>query len=125
MNTNHTTITRLCGANRNQPRLWLEGDTLARHGWTRGTQFNATFHADCFLYEKQTPGKRKVAGTGERPILDTNSKKLGTKCGFQTGDALTVVITARYIVAFNPAVTTFADLASAYLLDLEIEDLCA
>ena len=123
--TKHTTITRQCGANRNHPRLWLEGDTLSRHGWTRGTQFQATFLGDCFLYEKTTPGKRAVAGTPDRPILDTNSKKLGTKCGFATGNALTVVITDACIVAFNPIETTFADLCFIYRLDLDIEDLVA
>ena len=83
---------RLVGRNRGVERVWLEG-TEALPGWRKGDRFNVTFTKGALVYEKHPEGKRKVAGTIDRPILDTNTAKLSKVCGFSTGDKLPVTVT--------------------------------
>ena len=84
---------RNVGRNRGVARVWLEGEMLLSNGWNNGDRFNVTFAKGALVYEKHPAGKRKVAGTPDRPILDTNTRKLSTVCGFSTGDKLPVTVT--------------------------------
>jgi len=84
---------RNVGRNRGVARVWLEGEMLLTNGWNNGDRFNVTFAKGALVYEKHPAGKRKVAGTPDRPILDTNTRKLSTVCGFATGDKLPVTVT--------------------------------
>ena len=68
------------GINRGSTRLWLEGKRLADHGWVRGTRFDVVFTEDGMVYTKSKDGKRAVAGTETRPIIDTNSKLIARFC---------------------------------------------
>ena len=84
---------RNVGRNRGVARVWLEGEMLLSNGWNNGDRFNVTFAKGALVYEKHPAGKRKVAGTIDRPILDTNTAKLSKVCGFSTGDRLPVTVT--------------------------------
>ena len=84
---------RNVGRNRGVARVWLEGEMLLANGWNNGDRFNVSFSEGALVYEKNPAGKRKVAGTPDRPILDTNTAKLSKVCGFSTGDKLPVTVT--------------------------------
>lgn len=95
-----TTVTRKIGRNRGAARLWLEGPCLAAHGWNKGTRFTARFAPGSLRYviEKDATGPvRQVAGTAQRPIIDTNTDKLTATLGVKIGGTVTVVITAEAI----------------------------
>ena len=70
---------------------------LSDNGWHNGQRFNVTFTKGALVYEKHPEGKRKVAGTVERPIIDTNTAKLSKVCGFATGDKLSVTVTPERV----------------------------
>lgn len=82
------------GTNRGNRRIWIEGERLARHGFTRGTKVMRTMHDDGRItLEANDDGRHTVAGTGNRPILDLNGKyhngwfngKLRFHATFETG----------------------------------------
>ena len=85
--------TRNIGQNRGKTRIWLEGKLLLEHGWNRGDTFNAHFDEQdgAIHYVKISNGTRKVAGTPERPIIDTNTPKVGQTLG-QTSGAVKVSV---------------------------------
>ena len=58
------------GQNRGKSRVWIENGPLNEYGWTRGTRYAFEFCCDCAKLSKDTSGKRKVAGTDTRPIID-------------------------------------------------------
>ena len=96
---------RLVGRNRGVERVWLEGEMLLANGWNNGDRFNVEFIPHdgytgygALVYTKHPEGKRKVAGTVDRPILDTNTAKLSKVCGFSTGDRLPVVVSPERVV---------------------------
>jgi hypothetical protein len=68
-------ITRKIGKNRGRARLWIEGKSLLSEGWRVGRRFNIEFGAKIVL-TADPDGKRKIAGTATRPIIDTNTDKL-------------------------------------------------
>ena len=72
-----TTIERNIGQNRGKSRLWIEGKALASEQWSKGKRFDIEWNGDVLRYVANVDGKRKVAGTSERPIIDTNTDKLG------------------------------------------------
>ena len=72
---------RKTGANRGKPRLWLEGACLSDNGWARGDRFDVVEGAGRLSYVKRAEGKRKVAGTVQRPIIDTNGALVGECLG--------------------------------------------
>ena len=76
MKDTETKVTRKIGTNKNKARIWLEGMVLASQKWGKGTRFNAEFKNGEVVYTKDENGARKVAGTEERPIIDTNTDKL-------------------------------------------------
>jgi hypothetical protein len=68
------------GSNRGTSRIWLEGQCLAAEKWIQGTPFKADFEPGRITYTR-TPDAanpdRRVAGTDTRPIIDTNTAKIG------------------------------------------------
>ena len=76
-------IIRKIGKNRGVSRLWIEGKSLASSGWSRGQRFDVVANTD---------GKRKVAGTADRPIIDANTDKLDVFVGM-----VSVAITSERI----------------------------
>lgn len=89
-------ITRKIGQNRGKRRLWIEGVSLASFGWKKGTRFNARFEKGSIVYERDDNGKRKVAGDETRPIIDTNTDKIGDSLG-SDAEQVKVTITASKI----------------------------
>jgi DNA (cytosine-5)-methyltransferase 1 len=55
-------------------------------------RFDADFRDGVLTYTRNAEGKRKVAGTPERPIIDTNTPKIGASLGVSGGDRVTVRI---------------------------------
>jgi hypothetical protein len=98
-----STFTRKIGSNRGAARLWLEGPCLANHGWTKGTAFTASFDPGTLTYslvrEGQAPAGpvRKVAGTADRPIIDTNTDKLTACLDVHVGASVTVTVSRESI----------------------------
>ena len=119
-----TTYQRLVGRNRGVARVWLEGEMLLANGWNNGDRFNVTFTKGALIYEKNPAGKRKVAGTPDRPILDTNTAKLEKVCGFNTGDRLPVTVTPdRVTVGEAVSVDKVREAVSATLTSADIRAL--
>jgi len=71
------------GKNRGKSRVWIENGPLTAYGWTRGTRYNVipleaidelsqdSDNVGAILLERDDDeGKRKVAGTDTRPIID-------------------------------------------------------
>jgi len=95
-------ITRKIGANKGNPRLWLEGKLLLEFGWNRGDHFFPSYAAGKLTYSK-TPKlrgspERAVAGTSCRPIIDTCGAFLGATCGFNTGETVELKVSRLKIV---------------------------
>ena len=62
--------TRKIGMNRGKRRIWLEGKELTDNGIRHGMRYNVMI-GDCALRIVIDPdGKRKIAGTPARPIID-------------------------------------------------------
>jgi len=89
------------GRNRQVERVWIEGSANLP-GWRPGDRFDALFHKGGLIYQKNPAGKRKVSGKNGEPVLDTNSKKLATVCGFSTGDRLPVQVSPDHIAIGCP-----------------------
>ena len=75
------TVERKIGLNKGVTRIWLEGKLLSQFGWSKGEAFTPQFNEGKITYNKTEGGSRKVAGTPERPIIDTNSAKIGKLIG--------------------------------------------
>jgi hypothetical protein len=96
--TEQTIVTRQLGSNRGKCRLWIEGKDLADAGWRRGDRFDVEY-ADCLILRRNPDGKRKIAGTAGRPIVDTNTDKLTTQARLgKPGDTVTISIMPDVIV---------------------------
>lgn len=94
-------VERRIGRNRGKPRLWLEGECLIAAGWDCGTRFDAVFGEGVVTYTRNPKGARKVAGTRERPIIDTNTPKLAEALGAVIGDMTSVQLTHRRITVLH------------------------
>jgi hypothetical protein len=81
---------RKIGRNRGNARLWLEGKCLLDRGWTHGKRFKAEFSEGSVRYLACEDGNRAVAGSPQRPIIDTNTDKLLTALGLKVGDTVEV-----------------------------------
>lgn len=89
------TYARKVGLNRGKPRLWLEGKILLENGFGHKvawdvTRPDSTPHPEWpSLYLIAEPsGKRLVAGSPDRPVIDINSKEL--LAGFTPGEEVMV-----------------------------------
>lgn len=91
-----TTIERKIGRNRGKARLWIEGAALADAGWKKGDAFSAEFFLDKLVYRKPGEENRKVAGTADRPIIDTNTDRL-LEIGVEIGEKVSIEITPEKI----------------------------
>lgn len=66
--------TRKIGMNRGKPRLWLEGAILSNNGFNHGLRYDLVRrNHGGFDLVICAEGKRKIAGTPGRPIVDINS----------------------------------------------------
>ena len=60
------------GTNRGKPRAWVEGKFLTDAGWTRGVTYNQTIENGALVLTAHRNGKKRVAGSVGRPVLDLN-----------------------------------------------------
>ena len=88
------------GSNRNAARVWIEGKRLLKMGWKKGDRFSATFNKNGIAYVKDPEGPRKVAGTEERPIIDTNTNLMTSF--ITAGEMATIKIYEDSIFISNP-----------------------
>jgi len=70
------------GINKDNPRIWIEGNTLLKEGFKCGDRFdklpcldNSHFKQGLMLLFS-SEGKSKIAGNESRPIIDLNGKFL-------------------------------------------------
>lgn len=80
-----TKYTRKIGSNKGKPRLWLEGIIVHEIGLSHGEKFSVSASRGEFRIERDFSGSRKVAGTPDRPIIDTLGKLIES-AGFEVGD---------------------------------------
>lgn len=67
---------RKIGLNRGVPRLWLEGNILLEHGFTHRSGFDVEPSTNGLTITLNKDGKRHIAGSPDRPIIDICSKVL-------------------------------------------------
>jgi DNA (cytosine-5)-methyltransferase 1 len=83
----HDTTLKL-GANRGNPRVWIEGNHLLRAGFTPQSKFRATFQPGSIVLELAEDGDRTVSGRSrdgkELPIIDINAAQIGEVMGVDT-----------------------------------------
>lgn len=83
----HDTTLKL-GANRGNPRVWIEGNHLLRAGFTPQSKFRATFQDGSIVLELAQDGDRTVSGRSrdgkELPIIDINAAQIGQAMGADT-----------------------------------------
>tara|TARA_E500000318_G_C3552250_1_gene209397 strand:- start:1508 stop:1804 length:297 start_codon:yes stop_codon:yes gene_type:complete len=91
------TYTRKIGSNRGKTRLWLEGKILEDNGWKKADRFKIIFDQGVVFCIKASDGPRKVAGTDARPIIDTNTDKLGDSLRAFSGDVVSIDVTQESI----------------------------
>ena len=60
------------GTNRGKPRAWIEGKFLIDAGWVRGVTYIQTIENDALVLSAHESGKKRVAGSVGRPVLDLN-----------------------------------------------------
>ena len=66
--------TRKIGTNKGKPRIWLEGKELTAFGIRHGMRWNVTVAPNTIVIEVDANGKRKIAGTPQRPIIDMTGR---------------------------------------------------
>lgn len=96
------TIQRKIGINRGKARIWLEGSSLKDSGWVNGERFNIEFRDGEIVCFRDMYGKRKVAGTPTRPIIDTNTDKILESLGIEIGELVSVSIDDSSITISKP-----------------------
>ena len=88
-------------ANRQRPRIWIEGARLSNAGFTHHTPYTLDFADDFIILkrcaERCAEGARKVSGTPTRPIIDLTGKSCGP---FETGDPVTIIYNEGVIMIF-------------------------
>ena len=99
-NNTKTTVARKIGSNRGKARLWLEGVSLSSQLWKRGDRFDIEFDTakKQIVITRNPEGKRKIAGTDTRPIIDTNSDKITETLRANVGDHTSISITGASII---------------------------
>lgn len=81
-------------ANRQRPRIWIEGARLERAGFTPGTRYMITTKSDRISIKRIAAGGRKVSGKPGRPIIDIT----GANCApFITGDPVAITYRSNAI----------------------------
>ncbi|WP_286714977.1 DNA cytosine methyltransferase [Marinobacter sp. tcs-11] len=82
--------------NRGKPRIWLEGQRLARGAFTQDTRYNISFKNGTVTLKACKDGDRKVSAYKDKPIIDLNSKEVGE--WFPVGTKLRAVVRRGRIV---------------------------
>lgn len=101
--------------NRGKPRIWLEGQRLARGAFTPATQYKVTFKNGTVTLHACKDGDRKVSAYKDKPIIDLNSKEVGE--WFPVGTKLRAVVRRGKIVIRRLANTMKALKRDRDLLD--------
>ncbi len=81
----NTLSTRKVGLSKGKPRIWLEKGELSDNGIHHGMRFDVYPMGYGIRIEIAATGKRKIAGTPERPIIDMAGKVVSGS-GFDHGD---------------------------------------
>jgi DNA (cytosine-5)-methyltransferase 1 len=86
MNTEeYITITLKLGQHRGNLRLWVEGNRLAKAGFSVGARFTVLWCNDHLFICAQPDGDRKVSGRSRGgqalPIIDLNGPELAASLG--------------------------------------------
>lgn len=86
------------GSNRGRPRLWIEGKFLLASNWNCGDRWNVDPQPNRLVLSKDAEGKRKVAGTAQRPIIDMVGKVIEDAFDCNAVSRVIIVATANQIV---------------------------
>jgi len=70
----------------------MEGKILSDNGWKKADRFKILFDQGVIFCIKAADGPRKVAGTDARPIIDTNTDKLGDALRAFAGDVVSIEV---------------------------------
>ena len=123
-----TTTTRKIGTNKNKARIWIEGAVLSSQGWKKGDEFICQFkdaekeivfakvskstdpNADNEVLGSKV---RRIAGTPERPIIDTNTDNITDCLGMDKGDLCEIIIEDNVIVVRKASTSVLASLKAA------------
>jgi len=82
--------------NRGTPRIWLEGQRLARGNFTPATTYTVTYKDGQVILKATKEGNRKVSSRQNKPVIDLNNKEVGK--WFPVGTKLKAVIRRGRIV---------------------------
>lgn len=77
--------------------MWLEGVSLSSQNWHAGDRFDIEWGKKAIIITRNANGSRKIAGTSERPIIDTNTDKITDCLNAETGNYTDFVITENTI----------------------------
>jgi DNA (cytosine-5)-methyltransferase 1 len=97
------TIFATLGENKGIPRVYLQGQHLARHTFNRGDRYDRVIDNDSGIVrlKRSEFGKYIVSGKANKamathmPVIDVNTKELGNICSH--GDKLTITLTEGVI----------------------------
>ena len=86
------------GQTKKGSRVWLEGKALIENGFTHGTRYSINDESSTAVLFVNIEGKRKVAGTITRPIIDLLSKKndIFTDTVQVTFNTNTIILCSRF-----------------------------
>lgn len=85
-------MARKIGTNKGKARIWLEGPELTSNGIKHGMRYNVFPVAAGLAIEISPEGKRKIAGTPARPIIDMTGRTVEAG-GFVAGDNFEILKT--------------------------------
>ena len=71
-----STVQRKIGMNKGKPRLWIEGKALMLAGLDHGTRWDLVPGEGVLHITAHPEGKRKVAGSPDRPVIDISAASL-------------------------------------------------
>ena len=91
---------RKVGQNRGKPRIWLEGNELIQNGIEHGQRYNVITGADWLSICVNPEGKRKIAGSPARPIVDMTGRTVEA-AGFSAGDEFVLRKTAPHTLTLT------------------------
>lgn len=70
------------GTNRGNRRVWLQAKWLINAGFPRGAGYRIEYSRKLVTISRcDSKPTRRVAGAGDRPIIDINTKQLGDSLG--------------------------------------------
>ena len=104
-------ITRNIGSNRGRPRVWLEQNLLLENGFDHGLQWSisyelvalATGTVTAMILSLDAEGKRRIAGTPKRPIIDIVGGAIELAFDCEVVKVLEVQVVERGVIRLIPA----------------------